>query len=426
METRLTLAVVDDTHIYRMGAKLAHAGDMDLAELLTIAQDLQIKNIWVVTGTQISRECSVPGELPGWNITATYDGTKQEHYSYISARRNDQRHDDHVEIGFPEFSRWPWKTSSSRAKSLLATVLYLEDALGFPLAWTPAHASLDYIRKMNEARWSWLEPMTLDLESKGFSYAEDIAKELHWPTKGQEIAIPAGATHFIRVDGNSAYAAGMTGLNVGQGNPKWCALEEDGAEYDRKRPGIWCVQVFPEVCAGNPWNGKILPDLKYRHWMTTDLIEQARRSGCKVLINCGWYWPDYHQTLRSTAERLWDLRITWRVLSSQSGTHEAVYESLRVILKAIHGKLARQDNAPHFRRRDIWALVVARSVAMTIYRIEKIHREFGLWPVAIKADELKYAVSDPHIFDAMLDRDKLGGFKHVETVEIVECRKESL
>jgi hypothetical protein len=428
MDTRLDLMVVDDRHLYRVGAKLAHAGPgMDLAELLTIAQDLHVKNVWVVSGTRISQECSVPGEWPGWNITPTYaSATTKDSYSYLSARRNEQRHEDHVEVGFPEFSRWPWKTSSGTARGLLATVAYLEDALALPLAWTPAHMSLECLRKQNEARWSWLEPMTLDIEegpeSVGRLRYTDVARELHWPPKGVEIPPPAEATHYIRVDGNSAYGAGMTGLNVGEGNPCWCApgplvdFVPPGI-YDGKKPGIWSVECFEPK--ESVWDGKQLPRFDDRTWMTTDLIEQLRRSGHKIIVKMGWYWPVYHQTLRSTAERLWDLRMTWRVLSSKSGTHEAVYESLRVILKAIHGRLARQDNSPHFRRRDVWALVVARSVAMTIYRIEKIHREYGIWPVGIKADELKYAVSDPRIFDAMLDQNKLGGFKLVSVEEIV-------
>lgn len=53
-----------------------------------------------------------------------------------------------------------------------------------------------------------------------------------------------------------------------------------------------------------------------------------------------------------------------------------------------------------------------------MYRVEKIHAEYGLWPIAIKVDEFTYAVSDPNIFDGMLGTEKLGGFKLVSSEPI--------
>jgi hypothetical protein len=95
---------------------------------------------------------------------------------------------------------------------------------------------------------------------------------------------------------------------------------------------------------------------------------------------------------------------------------EAVYESYSAIIKAVHGRFGRKANdKAREQRRDIWALVVSRSIALMIYRIMKIYREYGILPIAIKADELTYAVSD-HQIDKMLDRDKLGGFKLVEVI----------
>lgn len=234
--------------------------------------------------------------------------------------------------------------------------------------------------------------------------------------------VPPGATHHISIDTNSAYAAGMTGLNIGEGNPEW--TDVPNGVYNGKIPGIWKIHTGVPLseCL---WDGIRLPDFYSRQWATTDLIEQMRRSNILILVEAGWHWgtpedkkPKYHQTLRSTAEALWDRRIAWRAMADKGQAHQNVHESLRTIIKAIHGKMARPDIDKHFRRRDIWGLTVARSVAMRIYWIEKIYREFGVLPVKIKADELTYGVNDPHIFDGMLDRDKLGGFKLVRSVEI--------
>lgn len=408
MNTRETLAVADDNYFYTASKRIPMPIQADLVTLLPTIEHQGFTHVWLVPGTGLSRGCSeIQETMPEWDISATYSPDKT-HYSYVSAHRPGQR--NHIQIGFTEYSRWPWR-GDDKPKTLYATIAYLEDATQLPVEWTPAHISLEYIKKLNAGHWSWWQPMTVDLESKGFSYADDIAKPLHWPSKGQQMAIPAGATHLIRIDGNSAYAAAMIGLNIGEGNPTWA---DDGKPYDGKRPGFWQVSVS----GATHWDGQRLPSFAGYRWMTTDMVEQLGRMGHQVLIKSGWMWQKYHQGLRSTAEGLWKLRTEWRELVGKSAAHENVYETLRVVIKAIHGKMARPDTNEHFRRRDVWAADVSRSAAMTAYRIEKIYRDYGVLPVAIKDDELTYAVTDPHIFDSMLGTAKLGGFKLVEIQDI--------
>lgn len=413
---RQTLAVVDDSFLYTCGHKYAHGGFDDIADLVLLAERHGITHVWAVTGTDVSRLAQgpfvdTPDKVGVWNVS----GIGGDNFSYLSVRRTEKTHEDHIEIGFPEWSRWPWKKSSNSAAGLLQTLIFLEEILGFPVAYTPAWCSVELFKRLNAGRWDWLEPVTLDLEEKGFSYADDIARELHWPPKGREPVIPACATHLIRVDGNSKYNAAETGLRVGQGNPTWVT---SGALYDGKKPGIWQVRIKRKPNRLYAWNGQALPDLTTRKWMTTDMIEQVIRCDFYVEIECGWTWTKYHQTLRSFAETLWPERLKWRPLAARGGAYESVYDSVCIMLKALHGKLARPDNAPRFRRRDIWAMVVARAVAMSVYQIEHIHRVYGLWPVRIKADEFTYAVQDVHIFDNLVSRDKLGGLKLVEVKEI--------
>lgn len=427
------LAVVDDKYFYTYGKRWEHAPMPDLATLAGQAQKSGLKNVWVLPGSQLSRMAHEPFDMSeealqkggsDWKIT----GIGEDVWSYISARKHSQAYDEQVEIGLTEFSRWPWEGDNS-PKTLLATLITLEDVLGFPVAWTPAWCSLQYVRKMNAGRWDWLVPMTLDLEEKGFQY-KDVAMELHWPPKGVEMALPEGATHYVYLDGNSAYAAGMTGLNCGEGNPEW--TERPERIYNGKIPGIWKVRYggLPGQCI---WDGRKLPSFseenseQYRPWLTTDLVEQFRRSNIPVHLQAGWHWgaPEdkkkrYHQLLRSTAESLWDRRVAMRTLAEEtkSQVYVNVHESTRVVIKAIHGKLASPNNAPQFRRKDLWMKSVCRSVAMTAYKVEKIYREFGILPDGIKADELRYPVSDPEMLSRIIDRDKLGGLKHVKTVEI--------
>lgn len=422
MDIRSTLAVVDDHFFYyRIGGCIQHFGFQGgLHELLEEVERTIFTHVWVVPGTSISTLLSRDmNPLQTWILSPIYQNSREQRYSFLSARRPGARHEESIYIGFPEFSSWLWEGDSDPL-ILLKTVTWLEDALGLPLEWTAPHMSMQYVRKLNESRWSWLAPLTLDLEKEtpGFSY-DACAIDLHWPPPGHQVAIPEGATHEIIIDGNSAFAAGMTSLNIGEGNPEWV----DGPwAYDGKRPGFWTVACWR---GESIFDGERLPDMK-RQWMTTDLIEQLRAVDYQIEIIKGWTWLDsrdgkkrYHQTLRSTAEGLWALRSKWRTIKEKSAAHANVYETLRIVLKAIQGKFGDMDNSnARFRRRDIWSAVGAKNVARMIYWIEKIYREFGLLPDGIKVDELRYYVSDPHIFDSMLGTEKLGGFKLVEVREL--------
>src|SRR5690348_14773917 len=175
MEKRDTLAVVDDRCFYNLLAQTdsveyedSNFTELTLASLLTQAERLKYTHVWVVPGTELSRKLSAVCDVERWELSSI---SKKGRYSFLSARRPGQRHEENIYVGFPEFSGWPW-SGDDDPKVLLKTIIWLENALGLPLQWTAPHMSLAYVRKMNESRWSWLAPLTLDLEKEtpGFSY----------------------------------------------------------------------------------------------------------------------------------------------------------------------------------------------------------------------------------------------------------------
>lgn len=434
MQARMDLLVIDDTYIYRVGAKLAHEQPViGLERLLLIAEKLNAKHVWVLANTDASRNASIPLDgLQGWSLRHMDSGG---HMAWVSAVRNDARFEtDRIQIGFAEYAPWPWDRKDD-PRTTLATICYSEDALGVPLEWTSAHVALDVIRDRNRDRWAWFAPMTVDLEATiggGWRYGQ-TCKELHWCGPA-----PAGRV-VVKLDGNSDYGAGMTGLNVGQGNPTYAEpgpdCEHDWAGegdprrwtgcFDNKRPGFWAVEVFER---DSLWDGKRLPKFDNYSWMTTDMIRQLRQAGHHIIVKLGWYWKEYHQTLRSTISNekkngLWDLRLAWRALREKSPAHENVYETISAVLHTVHGKLGDDDlgkTAKRFYRPDIYAMVVAMALARRVYRIEKIYREFGILPSRIDVDALWYGLDDPRQLDSILSADKLGGLKHVYTIELTD------
>lgn len=409
MQIRNTLAIVDDQFIYTAHKKDAHEF-VTLQELLLMAEKRNFTHLWIVAETDLSRTASVfDGTPTGWKCIGM-EKKSEKRWQYAAYRRENDRYEKSIKIGFPEWAGWPWE-GDQKSSVLFATIAYIEDELGIPVEWSLAHMSLDYLRKKNEKRWWWLTPVTTELERHGFKY-DEVTGELRWPPRGSR---EQEYTDGERIDGNSAYAAGISGLRVGEGNPEWASdLLEIEHIYDGMKPGFWHLSRCAKM--DSLFDGVQLPSFEALTWATTDLVEQLRRTGYSIGIDQGWYWKKYHQTLRSTVSNeqgdgLWDLRVKWR--DAKGAAKENAAETFRLTLKALHGRLGYEENHDRFKRRDIWAMVVGRSVAMMIYRIVKIYRDCQVLPVRIKIDELTYHVPSG-TFDQFLDQNKLGGFKKVE------------
>lgn len=415
METRSTLAVMDDSYFYTMGRKIPVSHQAaDLADLFAMCQAQHFTHVWVVAGTKLSERCSCYQEgmkVPEWRNTLIMPG--KNHAAYCSTIRDGQRAEQRLQVAFAAYIPWPW-TGKDNPRTLLATLLLLEDALHLPLEWTAAHMALDVVKAKNVSRWDWFQALKMDLEGEHeFKYAESH-HEIHHPGE----LLPGN--FLIKLDGNSDYGAAMTGLRVGEGNPAWSS---NAAIYDGKKPGFWRISADKLTSI---FDGGQLPDFSSQRWMTTDMVEQLRKVGYSVQIEAGYFWEKYHQSLRSTVSNkdgtgLWDLRILWRGLQSKSEAHENVYESISAILHTVHGKLGDSDiTQKRFFRRDIYALVVAMAVARKVYRIQRIKDMLGLLPSRVHIDACWYACESSDALDSIVDSEKLGGWKKVYVLPITE------
>lgn len=411
IDTRSSLAVVDDDYFYTVGKRYAHGQISTLADLVKACGAAGITHPWVLSGSRLSAFCSDVKDKPLY----TLEGNGKIAYTSVVPDGGDLQ--DAIKIAFPQWGAWPW-LGKDNVKTLLATVAMTEKTLGIPLEWSSGHMALDYVKYRNAARWSWLAPLTIDLTQAtpdGFRYG--------WTYSEKPWHCDAGyleGKYLVGLDRNSAYGAGMTGLNVGEGNPTW--TDKAALAYDGKRPGFWHVAKID--MGKSIFDGLRLPGYEGYHWLTTDMIEQLRRVGYGIVLDRGWFWEIYHQTLRSVVSAkdekgLWDLRLKWRELEAKSDAHGNVYETISAILHAVHGKIGDDDlSQKKFYRPDILAEVIARSNAMMVYYILKFFNQFALKPVKITVDELWYCVDDPAPLVALADASKLGGVKHTGTVAL--------
>lgn len=406
--------VADDRYLYTRNRREAH-NCASLADLLIAAEQLGISHMWIVPGSRLSQIASRAGELAGWSVAASYQERDRARYNYISARRAEKRHEDRIQIGFPEFHYWPWRAHTPR--DLYYTIAHLEALLDLPIEWSPAHVGLEFVRKSAHQHWDWFAPCSIDLEQElaGFKYA-NACPELRWCAP-----LPPGAQVIIKIDKNSSYPAACTGLRLGEGDPILVSIGQTAGEYDERRPGFWYCDIS---LAQSLFDGRRAPALSGRRYLTTDLVRQLRTVGYHINIISGACWPRYHQALRAPMTDLWHLRQHAKKRRQESVAWQNVYASISGVMHAIPGRLGDLDATDrHFRRRDWWALIVARATATIISNIHHIYTSTGLLPVLISMDALWYAApcADPgQALPGVLDRDKLGGYKDVYALPITD------
>ena len=403
------LAVADDTHFIQPGQIYPHQA-RDLRGLLEAAEALALDHVWICPGTQLSTSCSdVGADLDGWSIAASYTDPKaRDHYNYVSARRLEKRHEDRIQIGLSEWHYWPW--TINRPRDLLATITYLQNDLGVPVEWSPAHVGLDFLRLKHQQTWSWFQPCSIDLEEKipNFLYA-NTCKEFHWLRRGE---LPPGK-YILKIDKNSDHPAAATGVNLGEKNPEFVqpAMISAGF-YDGRKPGFWLVEYHPRQSI---FDGVRAPGISGFKYMTTDLVEQLKKVGYAVHVKSGWAWEHYHQVLRRPMTELWALRQAAKQDRERSTAHENAYKSYGSIMHAIPGRFADDDGRDlHFRRRDWWATIVARAISTGLYNISEIVKRLGPVVVLVDVDALLIVTDEPdpaRLLPWLLNRNKLGGYK---------------
>jgi hypothetical protein len=263
---------------------------VNLGDLARLALDANVSFVWVLPGTHLSQAADrnfIVGVGEEWDVFASYSRMEENRpmFARIWRKKTPGRAGRTIYIGFPEWGTWPWTCPD--VVTLLATVSYIESALGLPVLWSPGRMALDLLKALNlEKRASWLSPLSTDLRTLPTNDGKTLpimkcARDLTW--KRQLTPREKKMKWVHKYDKNSMYLAAATGLLVGESDP----LHVEGDAFDERLPGIWRIRAER---GDSVYDSVKLPSPTRMEWLTTAMVTCAMKMGYQVEVLEGYQW----------------------------------------------------------------------------------------------------------------------------------------
>ncbi len=370
----------------------------DLSGLVEFLWQAELSEVWVLPDTTLSQTVTCAGceqVHPHWTtvVRPAPGNPARPSCVLLWPREGSRRAGRQLALVFPEYAGWGWVLPD--AKSLLATVTYLDQVVGRPVLDTPelvAHQLLTE-QTLDQPTLS-LRSSSLDLYRLPMSdgtplpileHAHDLVWRRPLTLQEQRERYLHKYTHLSL----SLQAATSTSLGVGE--PQHSPT---GRAYDGHRPGLWRVEAEP---AGSLFDGRRLPSCLEGEWMSTPQVQCCRNIGYQVHIQEGYIWPEAHPVLQRWATTLWQAaeRLHTRPQLFRH-TQARANASCTITRLAELGlaTLAREQAAGGWGRPDWWTSLVGGSRAALFAKLVRLVRK-GTMPVLVAHDALWVVSNDP-------------------------------
>lgn len=411
----MSIVVLNDMNIfYELDGKFYNRPQpylpTSLNDLVQLGGQLGGRTIWICPRSRLSKLAASDPQMfqaddkIDMRATTTTKGIPM--FMLAWKREGTWKERNAVKIAFPEHDeRWPFRDCVT-ATTLLKSGTILEHQLGCEIAWGPGHVGLELIKGKNAKRQEWIRPSKFD----PFIETQPV-HELEWKA-------PLVGKKFVHIrDKNSQYLAATTSLNLGAGD----MLPPKKIDFNPKLPGLWEIHLSRH------------PNLRFfpagHQWLWTPEMEYVRQTTDDFIWLNAIVWPEYHQTLRSWGEKMWDTRVTLKALRvSQPGQFESyhlAYESIKIIYIQTMGGLAHPPDygESQFYRPDWWELIKSKSKAVMLWKCHQLE-EAGCRIVWLNHDALGIESDEEAPEKAFMGllplKDTLGGWKHVSTHRVDE------
>ena len=376
---------------------LLPADASDLSGLAEFLWQAELTEVWVMPSTSYSRTVACAGlaQVHHWTTVIHPAPSNPERPACVLLwpREGGRSGTRRLALAFPEHAGWGWVLPD--AKSLLATVTYLDQVLGKSMADAPELVAPQLLTELTAD-----QPTTSLRASQG-----DLS---HLPTSdGLSPPILRSAREFAwmrpltLVEQRQRYLHTYTHLSLaleaamsvalGAGVPQH---SPSGRAYDGRRPGLWRVEVEP---AGSLFDGRRLPSCLEGEWMSTPQVQCCRSIGYQVHLREGYAWPEAHPVLQRWATTLWQAaeQLHTRPQLFRHGQARANASSTITTLAELGvALLAQEQMAGGWGRPEWWASLVGGSRAALFAHLVRLVRK-GTMPVLLAHDALWVVSNDP-------------------------------
>mgnify|MGYP007135465416 CR=1 FL=1 len=372
--------------------------------LLEYLWDTGLHSAWVMPATTLSRTATcawLEQASNRWVVIVHPDPHEPTRpiRALLWPRERNQWEARRLALAFPEYAGWGWGLTDAR--SLLATVSYLDQVLTRPVTDSPdllAHELLNDLT--HAAAVSPLRSSPVDLYALSRSGGPPVplrecARDVVWMRPLTVMEQRQRYVHkYVHL---SWHLQAAIGVPLGGGAPQYSA---SGRAYDGMRPGIW--RVHAEM-AGSVFDGKLLPSGLDGEWMSTPQVRCCQDIGYRVQVREGWYWQEAHDLLKRWGTTLWQaasrLYMYPQVYRHALGRANALHTITRLAEFGV-SILAQEQTAGGWSRPDWWVQVVGLGRALLFAQLVSLVRK-GTMPVLVERDAFWVISDEAHPLSAV-------------------------
>jgi hypothetical protein len=368
-----------------------------LSVLLEYLWQLGLSEAWILPATTLSQTatCALFEEIKGPWITVVHPNPSEPDRPLcvlLLPKGKGQREARQLTIVFPEYAGWSWVLPDAR--SLLATVTYLDQTLARPVIDSPdlvAHQLLTDLTLDQSTLWLRSAPIDLHNLHSRDGATLSMMESIHDFVWMRPLTLAEQRQRYLhKYKHISLHLEACTAVRLGAGSPEFSST---GRAFDGIRPGIWRVDVEQ---AGSIFDGKKLPSFLDGEWISTPQVKSCADIGYRVYVREGYYWSQSHESLKRWATTLWQAaeRLHSRGYQHEYGKANASH-TIELLAKLGVAILAKGKNDGGWSRPDWWVHIVGRSRAILFTHLASFARK-GIMPVLVDQDALWIVSDDPN------------------------------
>ena len=389
-------------------SSLLPRGGNDLGETLEHLWQTGLTEVWVMPSTALSQAatCAWFEQIRSqqWIVVvhpASHESSRPVCTLVWPKGGRQQETGRHLALVFPEFAGWGWTLPDAR--SLLATISYLDEVLRVPLLDGPEMTAHQLLASRADGHLPmWQGSARTDLPRLHNSDGAPVpmmeaAVEIAWmrpfTLTEQRQRYLHKYTHLSR------HLEACLSVQLGGGAPEY---SPNGRAYDGIHPGLWRVHIER---GGSLFDGKRLPGMLNEEWMSTPQVRCCQDISYQVEVYEGCFWPRSADLLKAWATTLWQAGERLHVRPQRYRHSQGRANALRALMLLARLGLAvvkQEENEGGWARPDWWMQIAGRSQALLFTGLARMARK-GIMPVLTNGDSFWIVSDEPNPLTAAPD-----------------------